>query len=276
MCQVGQVTVRPENDVRIRVLSDLHLDVDPWLPPEVSADVVVLAGDVRDGIEGIGWAREHFPRTPVIYVPGNHELYDGSLDTTPDRLRAEACRHDVCLLDCDEAVIRGVRFLGCTLWANLRLYAADHDENPVLRNRVFRTTKSDVERSMSDYRRIRQRGDGTYVIVEDLLRLHDEHRTWLRQALARPFDGKTVVITHHAPHPRSIDAMRRRCTDLTWTAYASDLRELLGPPVGLWIHGHVHEAFDYIVRGTRVICNPRGYLPFEPNPNFEPTLIVEV
>ena len=262
--------------VRIRVLSDLHLDVDPWSPPEVAADVVVLAGDVRDGIEGIGWARAQFPGLPVLYVPGNHELYGGSLDTTPELLRAEARHHDVCLLDCDEVVIRGVRFLGCTLWANLRLGAADHDDNPALRNRVFRKTKSEVERSMSDYRQIRLRAAGKYVTVDDLLTVHHAQRDWLRRALARPFDGKTVVVTHHAPHPRSIDAMRRKGNDLAWTAYASDLRELLGPPVGLWIHGHVHDALDYVVGGTHVICNPRGYVPSEPKPNFDPTRIVEV
>ena len=31
----------------------------------------------------------------------------------------------------------------------------------------------------------------------------------------------------------------------------------------LWIHGHTHTFFDYVVSGTRVVCNPRGY-PGEP------------
>jgi Icc-related predicted phosphoesterase len=262
--------------VKIRILSDLHLDADPWSPPEVAADVVVLAGDVQDGGGGIAWAREQFPGLPVLYVPGNHELYGGNLDLTPRLLREEARHHDVHLLDCGEIVIRGVRFLGCTLWANLRLCAADHDDSPSMRNRVFRKTKSEVERLMSDYRQIRQRAAGAHVTVDDLLTVHHAQRDWLRRALARPFNGKTVVITHHAPHPRSIDAMRRKGNDLAWTAYASDLRELLVPPVGLWIHGHVHDTHDYVVGGTRVICNPRGYLPSEPNSNFDPTLVVEV
>lgn len=262
--------------VKIRVLSDLHLDVDPWSPPEVAADVVVIAGDVQDGIAGIAWARAQFPGQSVVYVPGNHELYGGALDTIPELLREKARKHDVHLLDCDEVVIRGVRFLGCTLWANLRLCAADHDDNPARRNGVFQKTKSEVERAMSDYRQIRLRNAGTYVTVDDLLAVHHQQRNWLRRALAQPFDGKTVVITHHAPHPRSIGALRSRSTDLAWTAYASDLRELLGPPVELWIHGHVHDTLDYIALGTRVICNPRGYLPFEPTLNFDPTLVVEV
>ena len=262
--------------MKIRILSDLHLEFLNWRPPKGDEDVVVLAGDIAEGVFGIQWARECFSRTPIVYVAGNHELYGGNLDATPALLREEARRHDVHFLDCDEVVIGGVRVLGCTLWANLRLYAADHDDNPATRNRVFRKTKLQVARSMSDYLQIRQRAAGPHVMVDDLVRLHHQQRTWLRQALAGPFAGKTVVITHHAPHPRSIDAMRRRCTDLAWTAYASDLRELLGPPVSLWIHGHVHDALDYIARGTRVVCNPRGYLPFEPNTKFDPMLIVEV
>jgi hypothetical protein len=27
----------------------------------------------------------------------------------------------------------------------------------------------------------------------------------------------------------------------------------------LWIHGHTHDSFDYVVRGTRIVANPRGY-----------------
>jgi hypothetical protein len=33
--------------MRIRVLSDLHLEFFDWVPPPVEADVVVLAGDIQ-------------------------------------------------------------------------------------------------------------------------------------------------------------------------------------------------------------------------------------
>jgi hypothetical protein len=32
-----------------------------------------------------------------------------------------------------------------------------------------------------------------------------------------------------------------------------------GQRAALWIHGHMHDPFDYEINGTRVICNPRGY-----------------
>ena len=31
-----------------------------------------------------------------------------------------------------------------------------------------------------------------------------------------------------------------------------------GSRAQLWIHGHTHDSFDYVVNGTRVVCNPRG------------------
>jgi hypothetical protein len=58
-------------------------------------------------------------------------------------------------------------------------------------------------------------------------------------------------------------------------AFVSDLDRLMGPPANLWLHGHTHAAFDYNVRGTRVVCNPRGY-PRERVPNFNPSLVIEI
>ena len=83
-----------------------------------------------------------------------------------------------------------------------------------------------------------------------------------------------MVVTHHAPSPRSIAP--RFSGDTLNPAFASDLTDLMGSGVQLWVHGHMHQSHDYIERGTRVICNPRGYLPLEPNPDFDPILIVEV
>jgi len=61
--------------MKIRILSDLHLEFQQWSPPKADADVVVLAGDIDVGIRGVEWARRSFPSSPVVYVPGNHEFY---------------------------------------------------------------------------------------------------------------------------------------------------------------------------------------------------------
>ena len=66
-------------------------------------------------------------------------------------------------------------------------------------------------------------------------------RTWLEDQLQEPYDDKTVVITHHAPHPLSIHP--RYVGDQLTGAFVSDLTPLLFQP-DLWVHGHVHDSFD--------------------------------
>ena len=86
-----------------------------------------------------------------------------------------------------------------------------------------------------------------------------------------------MVVTHHAPSPRSIHP--RFEGSLLNGCFVSDLEHLMGAPrVRLWIHGHTHDSFDYTVRGTRVLCNPRGYMlqGVGENAAFDPALVVEV
>lgn len=50
----------------------------------------------------------------------------------------------------------------------------------------------------------------------------------------------------------------------------------------LWLHGHIHASQHYVVGGTRVLSNPKGYGPSLPrmptieNPDFNPALVIEV
>jgi len=100
-------------------------------------------------------------------------------------------------------------------------------------------------------------------------------RDWLAAALDEPFAGETVVVTHHAPSSRSVHP--RFARDLLSPAFASRLEPLMGGNrAALWVHGHTHDAFDYEIDGTRIICNPRGYLPHDPSPGFRPDLVVEI
>ena len=68
-----------------------------------------------------------------------------------------------------------------------------------------------------------------------------------------------MVVTNHAPHPNSVPA--QYVGDSLSPAFASNLEKLMGK-ASLWVHGHVHDSFDYRVNGTRVVCNLRGYSPF--------------
>jgi Icc-related predicted phosphoesterase len=59
-------------------------------------------------------------------------------------------------------------------------------------------------------------------------------------------------------------------------AYASDLEDfIIETKPDLWIHGHVHEPFDYVIGKTRIICNPHGYVQ-DPYNGFNSKLVIEV
>jgi hypothetical protein len=85
---------------------------------------------------------------------------------------------------------------------------------------------------------------------------HLASRTWLEGELRREFIGKTVVISHHAPHRLSVH--RKYVGHPLTPAFASDLADLMHR-ADLWIHGHAHDSFDYQVGRCRVVSNPAGY-----------------
>jgi predicted phosphodiesterase len=251
--------------IKIRVLSDLHLEFEGWCPPTAEADVVVLAGDIHCGTSGLLWARETFPHSPIVYVPGNHEYYGRCLRGLSDSLRETANSLEIALLNGDEVVIGGVRLLGATLWTDFALHGSQTPE--------IARAMADAKRGMNDFNIIKHPESGIF-LPEQAREIHLAHVQWIEGRLLNPFDGPTVVVSHHLPHPLSIHARYRgSCLN---PAFASDLSRLLRPPVALWIHGHTHESCDYVLNGVRVMCNPRGYLPREPNPDFDPLLVATV
>lgn len=251
--------------MKLHILSDLHLEFSNLSVPETDASVVVLAGDIWIGEAGIGWARETFPDKEIIYLAGNHEFYGQQRPEMLARLRIAAREAGVHFLDNDEVVIGGVRFLGCTLWTDFELFGAEVKPQAIREGQKF----------LNDFRLVHE-GNEVFSPM-DSIRLHQESLAWLQSELQRPFDGKTVVVSHHSPSEKSI---AERFKDSTLSAcFASRLDYLFGPPVDLWIHGHTHDNLDYEIMGTRVICNPRGYVRFSTGPenlDFDPVLVVEI
>jgi predicted phosphodiesterase len=252
--------------MKLNVLSDLHLSQGELAHPQTDADIVILAGDIARPEEAVAWAAA-FDK-PVLYVAGNHEFYGGSIEGTVPRLK-QLCRDtNVRVLDDEAVVIGGVRFLGSTLWTDMRLFG----------DGAASVAAADAaQRFMRDYTRIHIDEAGERPFSPDHARvLFDRHSAWLARELEKPHDGHTVVITHHAPSPLSIHP---RFTGSPINAcFVSNAEHLLGRErVQLWIHGHTHDSFDYLCHGTRVVCNPRGYArnAVNENPVFEPGFVVE-
>lgn len=248
---------------KLHILSDLHLEFSEFAPPHTHADVIVLAGDVGKGNKGVCWARETWPGKPVVYVPGNHEFYGERRPETLAVMRVASKESGVHLLDEDVLVIGGVRFLGCTLWTDFLLFGEAQKPLAMLSG----------QQGLNDFRVIRE-GAGCFTPARSI-ELHEQSLAWLKARLDKPFDGKTVVVTHHLPSARSV--VDRFKDSLLSACFASELDYLFGK-MDLWIHGHTHDNLDYEANGTRVICNPRGYVTYggQENPDFKPGWVVEI
>ncbi len=248
--------------MRLHILSDLHLEFEPFIPPAVEADAVILAGDVGTGRNGFKWALKTFPDRPVIYVLGNHEFYGQKLQKLIMELREMAAGTNVHFLENDSFTIGDVVFLGATLWTDFAL-----NGDPVMSEVVAQT-------GMNDYRRIRTLPRYSRLKPSDTRRLHMESRCWLEDQVFSPNGNKIVIVTHHAPCPRSIPPTFQE--DAFNPAFASDMtRFIIECKAKLWVHGHIHSPSDYMMGSTRVLANPCGY-PSESRAGFNPALVLEV
>lgn len=269
--------------MKIWTISDLHLrqnDAISLVKPDrfPEADVCVVAGDVCDSMHiSVNWLGKVIrPRMPVVYVLGNHEFYDTSIENGRKNARMIAKALDVTLLDDSSAVIDGVRFVGGTLWTDFKLMATgDGEEQKAQVARAMYLAKH----GLMDYTNIYMQGAVKNGIIprfikpKDTQEMHFHTRGFLKREILTPFDGPTVVVTHHAPHPLSVHP--KYAEDPVTPAFVSDLSSLIDrAQPDLWIHGHVHQPFDYVVGKTRIACNPRGY-GLE-NPDFEFSKVIEI
>jgi hypothetical protein len=66
-----------------------------------------------------------------------------------------------------------------------------------------------------------------------------------------------IILTHHKPYI----SLTKRPMWLN-SAYESNLKMLITPPVSLWAYGHTHIRDKCTIHGVKVYSNPRGY-PYE-------------
>jgi len=271
--------------MHIQLLSDLHLEENSAFQPQRApgADVLVLAGDIGSyqggsalsalGDEDFGLGRFADWPVPVIVVPGNHEYDTLDFDATHARLRATCERLGLIWLERETIVLHGVRFVGTTLWADFDALAprgptASLADQLQARHKAFRAADY--------YLRIAATTRGGAPFLAEQIREHAlVCQAWLRAALAEPFDGPTVVVTHFAPSLRSADP--RYGLRPGTAGFCNALDELL-PLADLWLHGHLHCAIDWRDDSgrCRVVANPLGYEKKGEQAAFVPQLTIAV
>jgi len=242
--------------VRINYFSDIHLEFGALEAPDNDADIIIAAGDIGVSTQGVEWLKTF--NKPVVYIAGNHEFYTHEYQQTLQLIRKRCAGSNVHFLENDCFIFQGVRFLGCTLWADLFV---EGDK-----------TAAALGKTLNDFRRIKF-AERPFDAVQ-FSQLHQNSKTWLEQELAQPYSGKTVVVTHHAP---SLWSWNDTAYALKKLAYCNDMKPLLHEyEIAAWFHGHVHCQIDYRIAGARILCNPRGYAGTKVAPRFDQNRTVDI
>ena len=265
--------------MKLALASDLHLEFgDIDLKNDENAEVLILSGDImiaedlyrhpepintlvnlgtrqqmairyRDFLRRVS---QDFPY--VVYVAGNHEFYHGNWPGHINVLREECSKFDnIFFMENDMKKIGDLTFIGCTLWTDM--------------NKGDPLTLHAVTDLMNDFQIIRNNEKGyTKLRPAQVAYQFRNSVDYIRLMIEGKFDEKFVVVGHHAPTRLSI-ADHYKGDYIMNGAYASDLSEFIldHPQIKLWTHGHTHYPFDYPIGETRIVCNPRGYVGYEPN-----------
>jgi Icc-related predicted phosphoesterase len=235
--------------MKIQVISDVHLEFsgmerDLDCIAEVERDLLIVAGDLSEGLRGEMWLRRQAGISPVVYVTGNHEYYGYDIDLIDKSYRAlDADVKNFHFLQKGVYEQDGVRIAGCTFWTDMQ--------------GVNEYEMGLVRRTMADWQVIQK--DSGYFTPHMSVELHHDHKEWLREQ--KDID---IVVTHHAPSRQSITPYwleHGKLLNPAFAADADDLIEQMAPTY--WIHGHMHSFLRYWhnkkINGTQVLCNPVGY-----------------
>jgi len=288
--------------MKIAIASDVHLEFGQLqLANTQNAEVLILSGDICTAVDlqptglvgSAKWDRYmefftacsvNFPH--VVYVMGNHEHYHGDFATSITIIR-DALSHleNIHVLDKEVWEHGDHVFIGGTLWTDMN----NEDE----------MTMNHVSRRMNDFQICKNTArQVNYRTQEPTLDANGEHEKdaegkpkyhavfKTRDAYLSPQDAvedhkamlkfiettynmippwqSTIVVGHHAPS-KSSEHPRYANDQLMNGAYNSKLDNFImdRPGIKLWTHGHTHEDFDYMIKGCRVVCNPRGYINYE-------------
>jgi predicted phosphodiesterase len=228
-----------------------HPSRGPMLNDLEQVDLVVLAGDIHNGLRGIVYAEQvaEYLNAPVVVIAGNHEYYhhDAAILLPALREAAQGAGRVHFLENSSVEIDAGgerVKLLGCTLWTDFAL------------NGDTKEAAANAQRVMNDYQFIELEGEK--LAPGHTKSFHETSRQWLHEELDRTEPGvRRIVVSHHAP---SASALGKR-QGMIAPAYASEIiGSFNGHKPDLWIHGHTHFRHDSVVEGVRLVSAPRGYV----------------
>jgi len=180
----------------------------------------------------------------VVYILGNHEFYNQEVNEVKEFWQNVDMPINFTFLDDDVYYCEDIRIIGATLWTLVT--------DPHMRWQC---------RRMNDYQVIKinqPEGFVRKITVDDTDHAHKLTLQYMKDILDQPWKGKTIVMTHHLPHPLCV-AEKFKGNDLN-AFFMTDLDHLIEKyDIDYWCHGHTHDNVDIEVHGTRILCNPMGY-----------------
>lgn len=251
--------------MKIQILSDLHIEYSIFDIPNIKADVLILAGDIGIGSSVVSYIKKYRNNyKEIIYVAGNHEYYGGNISIVSKEIADFCSENDIKFLDNNYFIFEDCVFIGSTLWTDFRLYGEELEKIGFYMNRA--------KNGINDFNLIRYAG--MFFSPSHCATLSLNSQKYIKNQLETFKDLKKIVVTHHAPSVKSVH--EKYLGNILNPCFANELNELVSCS-NFWIHGHVHDSFDYHIENCRVIANPRGYSKNGEveNKSFNPYFILE-
>lgn len=256
--------------MKIQVASDLHLEFPgnrEWIkknPLIPEADILVLAGDIvvdkYKSEAGFFIDQIKHDYKTVISTMGNHEFYDGVISYAYPDYKKELTRNYI-KLNNQSVIIDDTKFIASTLWSHIPGCHSAY-----------------LKQIMNDFRMIYKFNSDNRIniTIDDINRFHKASVDFLKNELAKDFDGKVVVITHHLPMFECIEGEYNN-KDIIKYAFATDLIDLIkNNRIDLWVFGHIHVSYYREIYNTRLVANPLGYMSESQQYRFSRDLVIEI
>lgn len=252
--------------MRVKLLSDLHLEGNSYNYQNHGEDVLVLAGDIHNRNRHDSIIRQIPATVRVILVAGNHEYYRGEFNHVNEFLTGLQVKYpNFTFLNNSSVTIDGVEFFGGTMFTDFGLYGESNKPLAAI----------DASRGIADFYHIKKIGsDGTERIWNTLDHL-SEHTKFVRELdhwLTTTEGKKRVVVSHFVPSAQAIDPQFANSNLNPY--FTAEMDRFMGL-VDYWFAGHTHTSFDRDIHGTRLVINPKGYGK-ENTHGFKPDLVIEI
>ena len=250
--------------MNIQYSSDLHLEFpenqnylnrNPIIP---AGDILLLGGDIVP----LTWINKKAAFFDLIssqfkyvyWIAGNHEYYGYQMDQKCGTFK-EAIRENIFLVNNCSVIHEHVRFVFTTLWTKI---------SPL--------HSFTIERGMADFNHIQWQGNRfTYQLYNEQ---HAASIAFLKAELEKPFDGKTIVLTHHVPtlfnYP---EKYKNSPLNQAFVVELSDFIETSS--IDYWIFGHDHyNVPPFKIGNTTMLTNMLGYVDYGEDKLFNSSAVI--